>query len=97
MPFDRDEVLHVARIYRIGLTDDEIERLQGELSDIMAQFDVLNEVDTSDVEAAGSSASLSSVMRDDTPRESFPREEVLGGAPLRRGEYFEVPIVLEAE
>ena len=58
MPLDREEVLHVARIYRIGLTDDEVERLQGELSDILAQFEVLNEVDTSGVEAVGSSSSL---------------------------------------
>lgn len=97
MPLSRDEVLHVARVYRIGLDDDEIERLRGELSDILAQFEVLGEVDTSTAEAVGSSATLSSVMREDVPRESFPSEEILRGAPVREDDYFQVPVVLEED
>ena len=97
MPLSRDEVLHVASVYRIGLDDDEIERLRVELSDILAQFEVLGEIDTSAVEAAGSSATLSSVMREDTPAASFPAEDILRGAPVRDDDYFQVPIVLEEE
>jgi aspartyl-tRNA(Asn)/glutamyl-tRNA(Gln) amidotransferase subunit C len=97
MPLSRDEVLHVARVYRIGLDDDEIEKLRFELADILAQFEVLGDVDTSAAEAAGSGATLSSVMREDIPAASFPAEEILRGAPVRDDDYFQVPVVLEEE
>jgi aspartyl-tRNA(Asn)/glutamyl-tRNA(Gln) amidotransferase subunit C len=97
MPLSRDEVLHVASIYRIGLTEEELTRLQGELSDILEQFDVLRELDTEGVPPSAHSLQLSTVMREDVPRESFPQDDVLAGAPLRNDQFFQVPPVLEEE
>ena len=97
MPLSRDEVLNVARIYRIGLTEEELEQLQRELSDILAQFEVLNELDTEGVEATGFAVPLSMVMREDLSRPSSDREEVMAAAPVRQGEFFLVPPVLEEE
>ena len=85
MPLDRQEVQHMATLARIGLTDQELEGFQEQLSNILEQFQILAEVDT-----AG-------VMRDDIPEESAPFEDVLSNAPRQEGEFFRVKAVLEEE
>lgn len=94
MPLTREEVLHVAALYRIHLTDEEISRLQRQLSDILDQFEVLKSLSTEGVPATGHS-SLSTVMRPDSLGASSPREDVLANAPYREGEFFRVLAVLE--
>ena len=94
MPLSREEVLHVASLCRLLLTEEELSLLQHQLSDILEQFEVLKGVDTEET-APGGPSPLSTVMRADTPRDSFPREEVLANSPQREGDFIRVPPVLE--
>ncbi|CAI8035118.1 Aspartyl/glutamyl-tRNA(Asn/Gln) amidotransferase subunit C [Geodia barretti] len=95
MPIDREQVVHIAALARIGITDDEIDAYAGQLSDIIDQFEILNELDTSGVEPTGHAGELRGVMRDDTPADSLPPEDALRNAPRREGEYFRVRAVLD--
>ena len=92
MPIDRDQVVHIAALARIGITDAEIDAYASQLSDII---EILNELDTSGIEPTGHAGDLRGVMRDDTPADSLAPEEALSNAPRREGEYFRVRTVLE--
>ena len=78
-----EEVRHLAALARVGMTDDEIETMRDEMSNILENFDVLREVDTDSVEPTGHSVGVTSVMRDDVVAESRPREEVLATKKTR--------------
>jgi aspartyl-tRNA(Asn)/glutamyl-tRNA(Gln) amidotransferase subunit C len=91
----REQVLHVATLCRIGLTEEEVERFRSQLSHVLEQFEVLKEVDTTDVPPTSHSVPLHTVLRPDDPSPPFPREEVLRNAPRREGAFFRVPLVLE--
>ncbi len=95
MPLERSEVKHIASLARIGLTDDEIEMFGEQLSQILEQFEVLNELDTSGVTPTGHAGGLQTVMRDDLAEDSLDSEDVLKNAPRREGEFFRVNAVLE--
>jgi len=95
MPLERSEVIHIASLARIGLTDDEIEMFGEQLSQILEQFEVLNELDTSGVTPTGHAGGLQTVMRDDLAEDSLDSEDVLKNAPRREGEFFRVNAVLE--
>jgi aspartyl-tRNA(Asn)/glutamyl-tRNA(Gln) amidotransferase subunit C len=95
MPLSRDEVIHIATLCRLGLSEEDIEVFQEQLSNILEQFEVLQEVDTEGVEPTGHSVALHSVMRDDEPRPSSDKEDVLANAPRREGDSFRVKAVLE--
>jgi len=90
-----EEVRHIALLARVGMTDDEVELMRGQLSDILAQFEALSQVDTGDLEPTGHSVDLLSVMREDVASQSFSREETLANAPNREGELVRVKAVLE--
>ena len=90
-----DEVRHIALLARVGMTDDEVEEMRDQLSDILEQFEALSRVDTGDLEPTGHSVDLLSVMREDVARPSFDREETLANAPNREGELVRVKAVLE--
>jgi len=91
----KDEVQHIALLYRLGLSQEEVERLQHQLSNILENFQVLSEVDTSDVPPTGHSVAMNNVMRDDEPASPSPKEDTLANAPLREGDYFRVKAVLD--
>jgi aspartyl-tRNA(Asn)/glutamyl-tRNA(Gln) amidotransferase subunit C len=95
MPLSREEVIHIATLCRLGLSEEELEKMRLELSHILEQFEVLKQVDTEGVPPTGHSVALESVMREDEPGPSLPREEVLANAPQREGEFFRVRPVLE--
>ena len=95
MPLDRAQVRHIASLARIGIPDEEIDVYVEQLSDIIDQFEALNELDTSGVEPTGHAGELRAVMRDDEPAESLPPEDTLRNAPLRDGEFFRVRAVLD--
>ena len=95
MKLSREEVLHIARLARIALTEEEITRLSGQLSNLLEHFQVLQEVDTTDVPPTAQSVELQSVMRGDVVAPSMPAEDVLANAPRREGDYFRVRAVLE--
>ena len=95
MPLDRSQVLRIAALARIGLTEEEVEMLGEQLSHILEQFEVLKELDTSGVEPTGHAGGLQTVMREDLAQDSLDSEDVLKNAPRREGEYFRVNAVLE--
>ena len=95
MPLERSQVEHIASLARIGLTEEEIKMFGEQLSQILEQFEVLNELDTSGVTPTGHAGGLQTVMRDDLAEDSLDSEDVLKNAPRREGEFFRVNAVLE--
>ena len=95
MPLDRAQVRHIASLARIGIPDKDIGSYVDQLSDIIDQFEVLNELDTSGVEPTGHAGELRAVMRDDEPADSLSPDETLSNAPRREGEFFRVKAVLD--
>ena len=95
MALDRSEVERIAALVRISLTEEEMEILGEELSDILEQFQALSELDTSGVAPTAHPVQLQSVMRDDDAAGSLEPEQVLRNAPRRDGDLFRVKPVLE--
>lgn len=79
---DREQVLHVARLARVRLSEEEVERFQRELSTILDHIETINEIEGLDeVEPTSHVVEVENVLRADEPRESWPRETVLEAAP----------------
>ena len=95
MPLERSQVEHIAALARIGLTEDEIQMFGDQLSHILEQFEVLEELDTTGVAPTGHAGGLQTVMREDVPQDSLDSEDVLKNAPRREGEFFRLNAVLE--
>ena len=95
MKLTAEDVRHIALLARVGMTDEEVDRMRDQLSNILENFDVLSQVDTDDVEPTGHSVNVSSVMREDVSRPSSPIEEVLANAPDREDDEIKVRAVLE--
>ena len=87
----REEVLHVARLARLELTDDEVERLAAQLSAILEAVGKVAELDLADVEPTAHPLDLVNVWAEDEPRPSLPVEDALANAPEREGSFFRVP------
>lgn len=91
-----DEVRRVAKLCRIGLSDEEIERLRGEMTSLIAEVSVLQSINTIGIEPTGHAVEeVHSVMRDDTPRIALSVVDVLSNAPRSEGDYFRVPAVMD--
>jgi aspartyl-tRNA(Asn)/glutamyl-tRNA(Gln) amidotransferase subunit C len=95
MKLSREQVLHIARLARLGLTEAEIGKFSEQLSNILENFEILEQVDTTDVPPTAQAISLRNVMRDDEVTPSLPAEDVLANAPRREGDLFRVRAVLE--
>jgi aspartyl-tRNA(Asn)/glutamyl-tRNA(Gln) amidotransferase subunit C len=95
MELDRETVLHIARLARLGLSEQEIETLRAQLGDIIGHFDVLDRIDTEGVEPTAHTLPLRNVMADDVARPSLPQETVLAMAPATEDGYLRVRAVLE--
>ena len=95
MKLTREEVLHIAALARLGLTDEEVNKLSEQLSNILENFEVLQQVDTSNVPPTAQSIVLQNVIGDDVVDPSLPLENVLANAPQREGDFFKVRAVLE--
>ena len=93
----RAEVEHVAYLARLGLSDDELVRLEGQLNHILDQYEILSRLDTEAIPPTAQTIELENILRDDEPRPSLPREAVLANAPSRRGGYVVVPPILPAQ
>ncbi len=88
---DRDEVLHVARLARLRLAEDEIEPMARELSAVLDHVAKIGELDLDGVPVTTHVAEVTGRLRADEPRESLPREVVLAQAPDVSGDGFLVP------
>jgi aspartyl-tRNA(Asn)/glutamyl-tRNA(Gln) amidotransferase subunit C len=93
----RADVEHVAYLARLGLTDEELTRLEGQLNHILEQYAKLAELDTEHIPPTAQTIELENILRDDVVKPSLPPEEVLANAPRREGEFFVVPAIIGGE
>ena len=91
MAITRDEVLHVARLARLELSEDEVSRFQEQLSAILEAVGKVAELDLADVEPTAHPLDVANVWADDEPRPCLPVDEGLANAPDRDGALFRVP------
>ena len=89
------EVLHVARLARLELSEAELETMRAQLTSILTYIDRLKALDVTGVEPTSHAVPLVNVMRDDEVAPSFPQDEMLRNAPDRVGELFRVPRIIE--
>ena len=95
MPISRDQVLHIGRLARLGLSEDEIDRLTTQLSDILDHFEALDAVDTEGIEPTAHPLPLQNVMRTDSVSPSLTRDDALSNAPEVEDGLIRVRAVLE--
>jgi aspartyl-tRNA(Asn)/glutamyl-tRNA(Gln) amidotransferase subunit C len=88
---DREQVLHVARLARLRLSDEEVERMSEELSGILVHIEKIGELDLEGVAPTSHVVEVANALRPDEPRPSWPREEILAAAPAVADDGFEVP------
>ena len=88
---DRDQVLHVARLARLRLSEDEVEQMTGELSGILEHVDRIGKLDLEGVEPTSHVVALENVLRPDLPRPSLPVDVALESAPEPVNGAFRVP------
>jgi aspartyl-tRNA(Asn)/glutamyl-tRNA(Gln) amidotransferase subunit C len=88
---DREQVLHVARLARLRLSEDEVERMSAELSGILDHIERIGGLDLDGVPPTSHVVPLTNALRPDEPRPSWPREEMLDAAPAVTDGGFEVP------
>jgi aspartyl-tRNA(Asn)/glutamyl-tRNA(Gln) amidotransferase subunit C len=91
----REEVLHIARLARLGVTDEDVEKFRVQLSNILENFEALKQVDTAEVPPTAQSIPLENVMREDKIEPSYPPDDILANAPHREDNSFRVRAVLE--
>ena len=91
----REEVQHVARLARLHLSDEELERMREQLDAILAYIDKLRALDTAGVEPTSHAVPMVNVMREDEHRPCLDQDEALANAPERSGEYVRVPKIIE--
>src|SRR6266704_1093522 len=97
MAITREDVLHVAKLASLELTDEEILRLEGQLNDILAAVGKVSELDLSDVPPTSHPLSVVNVLRPDVARPSLPLDDAFANAPERDGDLFRVPPTGAAE
>src|SRR5436190_16869386 len=91
MAITRDDVLHVAALAQLELSEEEIARLTEQLGDILEAVGKVSELDLSDLPATSHPLSVVNVFRPDVPTPSLPLEDVFANAPERDGDHFRVP------
>jgi len=91
MAISRDEVLRVARLARLELTEDEVERFTEQLSAILEAVAKVSELDLSEVEPTAHPLELVNAWAEDEPRPSISVEDALANAPDREAGFFKVP------
>jgi aspartyl-tRNA(Asn)/glutamyl-tRNA(Gln) amidotransferase subunit C len=88
---DREQVLHVARLARLALTEEEVETMARELSGILEHVDRIAQLDLEGVEPTSHVVEMENVLRPDRPRPSWPKEQMLEPAPDPAEDAFRVP------
>jgi aspartyl-tRNA(Asn)/glutamyl-tRNA(Gln) amidotransferase subunit C len=88
---DREQVLHVARLARLELSDDEVTKISSELSNILEHIEKIGELDLDGVPPTSHAVELANALRSDEPRPCLPRDVVLEQAPDVADDGFRVP------
>lgn len=86
-----EQVRHVANLARLGLTDEEVGRIGGQLGAILEAIEKIQELDLADVPPTANPLNLTNVLRPDEPHPELPREEALAPAPEPVDDLFAVP------
>lgn len=94
---DTKKVEQIATLVRLGISEEEAEKFSGQFSSIIDYFNMLNEVDTTDVPPASDIANAENVLREDVVKPSMSREEFLKNAPNSERGYVKVPTILGDE
>jgi aspartyl-tRNA(Asn)/glutamyl-tRNA(Gln) amidotransferase subunit C len=87
----KEEVLHVARLARLELTDDEVAKFQEQLSDILEAVSKVSELDLSDVPPTAHPLEIANAWAEDEPRDSLSLDDVFANAPDREDDHFRTP------
>jgi len=95
MKLSHDEVKHLAVLARLGLSEADLDRFGDQLSNILDNFEILQEVETTDILPTSHSIALENVLREDESAPSLSAEDVLNNAPDQEENYFKVRAVLE--
>jgi aspartyl-tRNA(Asn)/glutamyl-tRNA(Gln) amidotransferase subunit C len=95
MKLSDEEVKHIALLARLGLSKEEIDKFKVQLSDILDNFEILNQVDTDSLKPAAQSVYLNNVFRTDEAEESCTPKQILANSPQQEDDYFKVQAVLE--
>jgi aspartyl-tRNA(Asn)/glutamyl-tRNA(Gln) amidotransferase subunit C len=95
MKLTREEVLHIAALAKLGMTEEDITHFGGQISSILENFEVLAKVDTQGVPPTAQPNALCNVLKEDVIAPSMPQSDVLANAPRRDGEFFRIRPVLE--
>jgi aspartyl-tRNA(Asn)/glutamyl-tRNA(Gln) amidotransferase subunit C len=95
MKLSYEQVKHIAWLARLGLSDEEVERYSLQLSNILENIEILQQVDTANAPPATHSIPLQNVLRKDDVAESYPQSEVLSNAPNQAEKCFKVQAILE--
>ena len=95
MPLTPDEVRHIARLARLGLSEEDVERFSDQLSSILDYFEQLKQLDTDDVPPTAYALDLHNVLRADETAPCITPAEVFANAPAQENGYFRVRAVLE--
>ena len=90
----RSDVEHVAHLARLGLTDEELSTLEGQLNHILDQYAILARLDTEQIPPTAQTIELENILRDDVAQPSLDPEQVLANASAREGDFFLVPAIL---
>lgn len=95
MKLSREEVLHIAALAKVGVTEADVEKMREQLSNILENFEALQKLDTAGVAPTAQSIALQNVIMCDEVRPSLSPMDVLANAPQREENFFKVKIVLE--
>src|SRR5512135_192409 len=93
---DRETVIHVARLARLGLSEQDIETFRTQLSSILQNIAILQEADVSGVSPTAHASRLTNIMRADIPEPSYPPEALLANAPDQEDNCLKVNAVISA-
>ncbi len=97
MKLSREEVLHIAALCKLGMTEEDIVKFQEQLSNILENFEILKQVDTENVPPTAQANALCNVLKEDCARPSLSQDDVLANAPRREGDFFRIRAVLEED
>ena len=95
MAIDRKTVENVAKLARLQLTPEELDRYGQQLAAILDYIAKLEKLDVQGLEPLAQAVDMNNVFRDDVPRPSLPRDAALQNAPEKNGDFFIVPKIVE--
>jgi aspartyl-tRNA(Asn)/glutamyl-tRNA(Gln) amidotransferase subunit C len=95
MKLSYNQVKHIAWLARLGLSEAEIRKFSFQLSNILENFEILEEIDTTDVPPVTKSIPRQNVFREDKIAKSYPQNEILANAPRQEENCFKVQAILE--